>query len=76
MRILGLEANVGSLLYPFQEAGHTIVGNYDSRGLINEENFGLNFPESELYEHINSIMGEKFGVSMQFPSYEAETLNN
>ena len=55
MRILGIEANVGSLLYPFQEAGHEVVGNYDSRGIVNDENFGINFPESELYEHLEDL---------------------
>ena len=55
MRILGIEGNVGSLLYPFQEAGHEIVGNYDSRGIINEENFGINFPESELYGSMDEM---------------------
>lgn len=55
MRVLGIEGNIGSMLYPFQEAGHTIVGNYDSRRLINEENFGINFPDSELYDHLDSL---------------------
>jgi len=55
MRVLGIEANVGSLLYPFQEAGHNVIGNYDSRGIINEENFEINFPDSELYSHVNDL---------------------
>jgi len=55
MRILGIEANVGSMLYPFQEAGHTIVGNYDSRGIISEENFGINFPDSELFDKVEGL---------------------
>jgi len=51
MRVLGIEANVGSMLYPFQEAGHEVVGSYDSRGIINEENFGINFPSSTYYDN-------------------------
>lgn len=57
MRVLGLEANVGSMLYPFQEAGHEVIGSYDSRGLINEENFGINFPNSDFYETLEQLEG-------------------
>lgn len=55
MRILGIEGNVGSMLYPFQEAGHTVVGNYDSRGIVSEENFGINFPDSELFHSLEQV---------------------
>lgn len=55
MKVLGIEANIGSMLYPFQEAGHEIVGNYDSRGIVNEENYGHNFPTSQLFSTLEEM---------------------
>jgi len=68
MRVLGIEGNVGSMLYPFQEAGHTVVGNYDSRGLINEENFGINFPNSTLYDSLHKLPLGDIDIIVSQPS--------
>lgn len=59
MRVIGLEAAVGSLLYPFQEAGHEIVASYDSRNIGNHENFSLNFPDTEYLEKPEDTIGYK-----------------
>lgn len=55
MRVIGIEANVGSLLYPWAEAGHEVVGNYDSRPIVNDKNFGLNFPGVPLFNTIKEL---------------------
>lgn len=72
MKIIGIEANIGSMLYPFQEAGHEIVGNYDSRGIVNEENYGHNFPGSQLFPTLEDmeayVKGHEIDVVMSQPS--------
>ncbi len=65
MRVLGLESNVGSMLYPFLERGHEVVACYDSRGILRPGNFHLNFPNTKIeknpeglfkYEDIDVVM--------------------
>jgi len=57
MRVLGIEAAVGSMLYPFLEAGHEIVGSYDSRNIGNRKNFDLNFPGSTYMDKPDELLG-------------------
>lgn len=64
MKILGLEANIGSMLYPFQEAGHEVIGNYDSRGIVNEDNFNINFPDSTLFQTLNQMVESIKGIDV------------
>lgn len=69
MKVLGIEGNVGSMLYPFLEAGHEVVGNYDSRGIVNVENFGINFPNSQLYDNLRQLENlEDIDVILSQPS--------
>lgn len=72
MKIIGIEANIGSMLYPFQEAGHEVVGNYDSRGIINEENYSANFPDSVLFPTLEKmeeyVASHEIDVVMSQPS--------
>jgi len=86
MRVLGIESAIGSLLYPFQEAGHEILASYDTRGIGNKENFKLNFPEARFltkpdqllaYEDIDVIMCQpscsKFSALSRKDSYEEDS---
>jgi len=59
MKVIGIEGNVGSMLYPFQELGHEIVCNFDSRGIVSEENYLYNFPDSKLYTNLNDMYEEE-----------------
>jgi DNA (cytosine-5)-methyltransferase 1 len=72
MNVLGIEANIGSMLYPFQEEGHQVIGNYDSRGIINKDNFFMNFPSSVLYATLDemeeAIKGVDIDVIVSQPS--------
>jgi len=68
MNVLGIEGNVGSMLFPFLEEGHNIVGNYDSRGIVNEENFGINFPDAELYSSLDKLPTDNIDIIVSQPS--------
>lgn len=58
MRVLGIESNIGSMLWPFQEAGHEILAACDSRGIINQENYLINFPKSKLYDDMKELVSD------------------
>ena len=69
MRVLGLEAAIGSLLYPFLEAGHEVLANYDSRGIGSKENFKLNFPDADWLNKPSELLAyEDIDVVMCQPS--------
>jgi DNA (cytosine-5)-methyltransferase 1 len=50
MNIVGLETNIGSMLWPFYEKGHNILGATDSRGITKEKEFLANFEKSKWYD--------------------------
>lgn len=59
LRVIGLDTAIGSLLYPFQEAGHEVVAAHDSRGLAVPENFSLNFPNTKLHQDPEKLLEYK-----------------
>ncbi len=69
MRVLGLEAAIGSMLYPFLEAGHDVLASYDSRGIGNRKNFNRNFPEADYLDDPTDLLGyEDIDVIMCQPA--------
>ncbi len=59
MRILGLESNIVSMLYPFQQKGHDILACHDTRKFLKEENFHINFPNTEIVENATDLIDYK-----------------
>ena len=56
MNVVGIETNVGSMLYPFQEKGHNIVAATDSRRITKAADFNANFPNSRWFDEVSDLI--------------------
>lgn len=67
--VLGIETNVGSLLYPFQQKGFKILGAYDSRNIVKPANWLRNFPGVPLFNSLElPDFDEEVDIIMSQPS--------